>query len=114
MSKLGGSISISSARIEVFVAVVETRHMTRAADMLGMTQSAVSQRLKNLEMALGAQLFERGQRPIALTKAGIALHRRGGLAILARSMGCARKSGASNRRRCRYCGLPCFPRSLRR
>ncbi len=62
--------------IEVFVAVVETRHVTQAAQMLGMTQSAASQHLKNLETALGVSLIDRNLRPIELTKAGIALHRR--------------------------------------
>jgi DNA-binding transcriptional LysR family regulator len=76
MSKAGGFDFNLFRAIEVFVAVVETRHVTRAAEMLGMTQSAASQRLKNLELALGAQLIERGQRPVALTRAGIALHRR--------------------------------------
>ena len=62
--------------VEVFVAIVETRHITRAAQMLGLTQSAVSQHLKNLETALETQLVDRRLRPIQLTKAGIALHRR--------------------------------------
>lgn len=62
--------------LEVFVAVVETRHVTRAAEMLGLTQSAVSQHLKNLETALDSRLIERGMRPLELTKAGFALHRR--------------------------------------
>ncbi|TPI22108.1 LysR family transcriptional regulator [Mesorhizobium sp. B4-1-1] len=68
--------------IEVFAAVVETRHVTQAAQMLGMTQSAASQHLKNLETALGVSLIDRNLRPIELTKAGIALHRRA-TAILA-------------------------------
>jgi DNA-binding transcriptional LysR family regulator len=68
--------------IEVFVAIVETRHVTQAAQMLGMTQSAASQHLKNLETALGVSLIDRNLRPIELTKAGIALHRRA-VAILA-------------------------------
>ena len=62
--------------IEVFAAVAETRHVTRAAEMLGMTQSAVSQHLKNLETALEATLVDRSLRPIQLTKTGIVLHRR--------------------------------------
>ncbi|TPI12512.1 LysR family transcriptional regulator [Mesorhizobium sp. B4-1-3] len=68
--------------IEVFAAIVETRHVTQAAQMLGMTQSAASQHLKNLETALGVSLIDRNLRPIELTKAGIALHRRA-TAILA-------------------------------
>jgi len=67
--------------IEVFVAVTETRHVTRAAEALGLTQSAASQHLKNLESALGTKLIDRSLRPIQLTKAGIALHRRA-IAIL--------------------------------
>ncbi|MEZ5774455.1 MAG: LysR family transcriptional regulator [Hyphomicrobiaceae bacterium] len=62
--------------IEIFVAVVETRHITRAAEMLGITQSAVSQNLKNLQQALDTELFATKVRPIQLTQAGIALHRR--------------------------------------
>ncbi len=62
--------------IEVFAAVAETRHVTRAAEMLGITQSAVSQHLKNLEKALEATLIDRSLRPIQLTKTGIVLHRR--------------------------------------
>lgn len=68
--------------IEVFAAIVETRHVTQAAHMLGITQSAASQHLKNLETALGVTLIERNTRPIELTKGGIALHRRA-VAVLA-------------------------------
>lgn len=62
--------------LEVFSAVVETRQVTRAARLLGMTQSAASQQLRSLETAFGIRLLDRASRPIALTPAGIALHRR--------------------------------------
>ena len=62
--------------IEVFVAVVETRHVTQAAEMLGIAQSAASQQLQSLERALGVQVIDRTTRPAQLTKAGIALHKR--------------------------------------
>ncbi len=62
--------------IEVFVAVVETRHVTQAAEMLGITQSAASQQLQSLERALGVQVIDRTTRPAQLTKSGIALHKR--------------------------------------
>ena len=68
--------------LEVFAAVVETRQVTRAAGLLGMTQSAASQQLHSLEEALGAKLLDRRARPIELTRAGISLHRRA-LRILA-------------------------------
>lgn len=44
--------------------------------MLGITQSAASQQLKNLEHSFGAPLLDRGSRPIELTRAGIVLYRR--------------------------------------
>lgn len=83
--------------IEVFVAVVETRHVTGAAEMLGMSQSAASQHLKNLEAALGTELINRKLRPVELTKAGIALHRRA-VAVLSEVAGlraAARRASAT-------------------
>lgn len=62
--------------IEVFLAVVETRQVTKAAQLLGITQSAVSQQLGNLEAAFGTRFIDRQSRPIELTKAGITFHRR--------------------------------------
>ena len=61
--------------MEVFVAVVETHQVTKAAALLGMTQSAASQNLRSLENALGAKLFDRSTRPVALTRAGITLQK---------------------------------------
>ena len=62
--------------LEVFAAVVETRNITRAAKMLGITQSGASQHLQSLERAFATTLLDRYARPIELTQAGIALHRR--------------------------------------
>lgn len=42
-----------------FVAMHEARSITRAAERMGCTQSAMSMRLKDLESALGAPLFAR-------------------------------------------------------
>lgn len=68
--------------LEVFAAVVESRNVTQAAKMLKMTQSGASQHLKKLETTLGIALFDRNLRPLEITNAGLALHRRA-LAILA-------------------------------
>lgn len=48
------------------------RHLsfTAAADELGFTQSAISQHVRALEERLGAPLFIRGKRALALTEAG--------------------------------------------
>ena len=48
---------------------------TLAAQELFLTQSALSRQVKALEDALGVALFERRHRALALTPAGIALHR---------------------------------------
>ncbi len=63
--------------IEVFMAVAEMRQVTAAASALGITQSAASQHLKNLETTFGFPLFDRSTRPIALTYAGETLQRHG-------------------------------------
>ncbi|MFN7977915.1 MAG: LysR family transcriptional regulator [Vicinamibacterales bacterium] len=53
-----------------FWAVAREGHLTRAADALNVSQSAVSVQIKRLEDALGQRLFERVGRRIALTGAG--------------------------------------------
>lgn len=61
--------------LRAFVVTVEQGGMTRAAEVLGVTQSSVSQNICVLEAAIGKQLFDRSLRPIALTSAGHALLR---------------------------------------
>jgi DNA-binding transcriptional LysR family regulator len=56
--------------LQVFLAVCEGGSMTGAAQRLGLTQSAVSQSLKQLEGDLKISLFARDQRPLQLTAAG--------------------------------------------
>ncbi len=62
--------------LEVFVAVVEAESMTGAATGLGLSQSAVSQAIKQLEGALGVVLIDRTVRPSAMTEAGNDLYLR--------------------------------------
>ncbi|MCM0021679.1 MAG: transcriptional regulator GcvA [Tagaea sp.] len=51
------------------------RHLsfTKAAQELGVTQAAISHQVKSLEQALGATLFRRLTRALALTDTGVAL-----------------------------------------
>jgi DNA-binding transcriptional LysR family regulator len=56
--------------IDDFLALCQTRNFTRAAEARGTTQSAYSRRMQRLEEWLGAALFDRERRPIALTAAG--------------------------------------------
>jgi DNA-binding transcriptional LysR family regulator len=60
-------------QLEYFVAVADERSFTRAAEQLHVVQSGVSSGVKALERELGAALFERTSRRVALTSAGAAL-----------------------------------------
>ncbi len=63
--------------IRTFVLVADTGGMTQAARRLDMTQSSVSQIISHLEEAIGAPLFDRSVRPMALTPAGATLYDKG-------------------------------------
>lgn len=56
--------------IDVFVRVVELGSFKEAAQALNLTQSALTQRLKKLEAALGAKLIDRTTRSLAPTAIG--------------------------------------------
>jgi len=66
---------ISLRALQVFVAIEETGSMTQAATRIGLSRSAVSQHVANLENALGVPLFDRAARPLNLTPVGHVLRR---------------------------------------
>jgi DNA-binding transcriptional LysR family regulator len=57
-------------QLRIFVEVASREHVTRAAEVLNLTQSAVSAAISALEMRHGVILFDRVGRRIALTEAG--------------------------------------------
>jgi DNA-binding transcriptional LysR family regulator len=72
-------------RLRTFQVLTETLHFGRAAERLGVTQSAVSQQIAALEKELGAALFERIGRRVQLTSAGEVLAREAGKVLSAAS-----------------------------
>src|SRR5918997_1363901 len=57
-------------QLRYFLAVVETRHFTQAAEVLGVAQPTLSKQVHTLEAALGAPLFDRVRGAVTLTAAG--------------------------------------------
>lgn len=64
----GGPLDLDSLRC--FVAVAEVLHFRAASERLALSPAAVSERVKRLEEDLGAVLFARTTRRVALTDAG--------------------------------------------
>jgi DNA-binding transcriptional LysR family regulator len=60
-------------RLRAFALVLDLGTVSAAADVLGYTQSAVSQQLAALEREVGEVLLDRSQRPLRATPAGEAL-----------------------------------------
>jgi DNA-binding transcriptional LysR family regulator len=61
---------LSIRHIRAFVEVAKHRSLTRAAESLFVTQSALSLTIQNMEGDLGLQLFDRSTRRLDLTAAG--------------------------------------------
>lgn len=66
-------MNIQTAKI--FCDIAELKNFSRTAEINGVSQSAVSQQLAQLEMTHKVQLIERKKRPIELTMAGEVFYR---------------------------------------
>ena len=57
-------------QLEVLVTVARERSFSRAAEVLGRTQPAISQAVRRLEQEIGERLFDRSSKDGTLTPAG--------------------------------------------
>lgn len=62
---------MNTQQLESFIQVAENLNFTRAAEILNITQSAISRQINSLEAELGTKLLLRSTRTVTLTPAGI-------------------------------------------
>ncbi len=62
--------------LQYFLAVAQTETISRAAEVLHVTQPTLSRQMAQMEQELGVKLFLRGSRKISLTEEGMLLRRR--------------------------------------
>lgn len=62
--------------LKYFLAVAREQSISKAAEVLFITQPNLSRQMQNLEKEIGQQLFIRGTRKITLTDAGLLLRKR--------------------------------------
>ena len=82
------------AGLQAFEAAARHLSFTQAAEELGLTPTAISHRIRNLEAELGVTLFRRGHRSVTLTEDGERVAK-----DLSESFDCLKMSVAKLRRR---------------
>ena len=68
-------MKLNSAQLDAFYTIAKTLNFTKAAELLNVTQSALSQRIAKLEDDLETTLFIRDRTSVRLTEAGQAVLR---------------------------------------
>ena len=63
-------MNYSLRQLRVFVTVAHARSFSRAGEIIGLSQSAVSHSVKELELQTGVRLLDRTTREVVLTEAG--------------------------------------------
>jgi DNA-binding transcriptional LysR family regulator len=69
---------ITLRQLRIFTSVIQHRSFTRAAEVLSLTQPAVTHQMQALARAVGRPLLDPGSRSPVLTAVGEALHERAG------------------------------------
>ena len=62
--------------LEYYIAIVEAKNITRASELLFISQSTLSRQIMDLEKELNVKLFKRGKKEITLTEDGEYLYPR--------------------------------------
>src|SRR3712207_9415923 len=93
--------AVELRELRVFLVLAEELHFGRTADRLGLTQSRVSQSVRDLERKLGLHLAARTSRRVVLTPDGERFRRDAGRALdaLEDVLRAAQHSGRSDERR---------------
>lgn len=63
-------MNYSLRQLRIFVTVAQAKSFSRAGTMIGLSQSAVSHSVKELELQTGVRLIDRTTREVVLTEAG--------------------------------------------
>lgn len=90
--------------LHLFRLVIEHRSFTKAAEVAGLTQSAITRQIQGMEQSLGIQLLERTTRSVRMTPAGEFLFQEAGRLIgdVERSLRQLREDFAGARREIRF------------
>lgn len=64
------NVRIELRHLRIFLTVAHEKNFTRAANVLHMAQPPLSRQMRELEVAVGADLFDRTTRSVAITAAG--------------------------------------------
>ncbi|GAB5099720.1 LysR family transcriptional regulator [Caballeronia sp. HLA56] len=70
---MNGSLNVTLRQLRVFIEVSRLRSFSRAGDEVGLTQSAVSRCVRELEGEIGLKLIDRTTREVQLTDVGVNL-----------------------------------------
>src|SRR5437899_11752012 len=75
MHRFLSTVPLDLYELALFHLVVKHRSFTKAAEIAGLTQSAITRQMQGVENSLGIQLLERTTRNVRVTPAGEFLYR---------------------------------------
>jgi len=83
-------------QIRSFLSIAETLHFGRTAELIHLSQPALSLQIRALEEDVGVRLFERNRRKTTLTAAGVAFRDEAARALSQLDQGIRRAKLAAN------------------